>query len=298
MKKDQLHVLISFFLLLLITIFLFIIIYNNNDNFFYQKKQPTNSKPEIIQTQKNNIETKEETTKTEEIKETATPVTNSTSQLAVAEKPTLISKIENLFSADEKTSSQKTIHNVPFTSQAPFAEWDDARQQDACEEASLIMAWHWIKNSTLSKTQAKTEILDLNAFMDKTLGQSTDTSAEDTLKIFKEYYKYDKADISYDVSIETIKNQLLKGNIVIVPTDGTVLKNPYYVYPGPTRHMIVIKGFDENKKQFITNDPGTRRGESFRYNYQTALNAIINYGTGDHAPLIDERKVMIVIKKI
>jgi len=29
--------------------------------------------------------------------------------------------------------------------------------------------------------------------------------------------------------------------------------------------MIVIRGFDPATKEFITNDPGTKRGEFYRY---------------------------------
>jgi uncharacterized protein YvpB len=190
------------------------------------------------------------------------------------------------------------IIDVPFTPQAPFAQWDDPRQQDGCEEAAMVMAWHWINDDFLLKQEAKDEILALNNFEEKLLGESTDTSIEDIIKIFREYYQYDNIRTVYDISVQDIKDELLAGNIVLVPTDGTILKNPYYTQPGPTRHMLVIKGFNDKKNQFITNDPGTKRGEGFKYNYEVIMNAIINYSTGDHAPLLDERKVMIVVKKL
>ena len=39
----------------------------------------------------------------------------------------------------------------------------------------------------------------------------------------------------------------------------------YYAHPGPVRHMLLIKGYDGERGVFITNDPGTRHGESFEY---------------------------------
>ena len=56
-----------------------------------------------------------------------------------------------------------------------------------------------------------------------------------------------------------ITKELSEGRIVIVPTAGRLLKNPHFTASGPLYHMLVIKGFDDAKHTFITNDPGTRR---------------------------------------
>lgn len=186
---------------------------------------------------------------------------------------------------------------VPFTPQAPFAEWDDPRQQDGCEEASLTMAWHWLQNKSLTPTIAKAEILNLYQKVVELFGEVADTSAEDTAKLFKEYYHYDKIRVVYDVNSQLIKNELKAGHVVLVPADGTILKNPYYTAPGPIRHMIVIKGYDDKRQEFITNDPGTRRGADFRFSYNVVIKAIVNYSTGNHGSLIDGRKVAIIVEK-
>lgn len=197
----------------------------------------------------------------------------------------------------DKTSAEQVLINVPFTTQAPLAEWDDIRQQEACEEASVIMAWHWIEGTTLSPNQAKTEILALSAFEEELVGEFWDTSAEDTAKVFTAYYSHQNIRVAYDFTVEDIKNELRAGKIVLIPTDGTTLQNPNYTPPGPRRHMIVIKGFNGETGEFITNDPGTRMGNSYKYKYQTVMNSIINYGTGRNAPVIDSRKVMMVVGK-
>jgi hypothetical protein len=197
----------------------------------------------------------------------------------------------------DETSSEQILINVPFTTQAPLAEWDDIRQQEACEEASVIMAWYWIKNAPLSLQKAKEEILALSAFEEELVGEFWDTSAEDTAKIFTAYYGHKNLKVVYGFSAEGIKKELSDGNIVLIPTDGATLQNPNYTPPGPRRHMIVIKGFDGATGEFITNDPGTRMGNGYRYKYQTVMSSIINYGTGRNVPLVDNRKVMIVVGK-
>ena len=47
---------------------------------------------------------------------------------------------------------------VPFTVQAPYGEWSNPVFQDACEEASLIMAAAWVKGEALTKETAKKQI--------------------------------------------------------------------------------------------------------------------------------------------
>jgi hypothetical protein len=49
------------------------------------------------------------------------------------------------------------------------------------------------------------------------------------------------------------------------------------------------------KKEFITNDPGTKRGFHYRYNEKVLYNAIRNYPTGNHLPIKGEQKTGIAI---
>ena len=190
------------------------------------------------------------------------------------------------------------IEDVPFTVQAPFGEWDDPVFQNGCEEASLVMAAYWLFGKPLSKESAKQEIVALAGFEDAWLGHSIDTSAEDTLKLFQEYYDITAGEVRTDIVLADIVEALASGSIVIVPADGRKLRNPYFTQPGPTRHMLVIIGYDAETKEFITNDPGTKHGEGYRYPEKTLFEAILNYPTGDHLPMEAIRKVMIVIRKM
>ena len=189
----------------------------------------------------------------------------------------------------------KKIDAVPFTSQAPFGEWEDPRQQDGCEEASMIMAWHWLQNTTFSKMQALEEILTLSRFEEDAIGEWRSTSAEDTIKIFKSYYHYENITAQYNISVDDIIKELNEGNLVLVPTDGRKLGNPYYKQPGPPEHMLVIYDYDKKTDEFITNDPGTRRGESYRYASNILINSVVDYPTGHRELNPDPRTAMIVI---
>ena len=85
--------------------------------------------------------------------------------------------------------------------------------------------------------------------------------------------------------------------MVLVPTNGQALGNPYYRPPGPERHYLVIKGYDSRTEEFITNDPGTKRGQDYRYKQDVLFKAIRDYSSGYHEPIKDIRKVMIVVEK-
>lgn len=187
---------------------------------------------------------------------------------------------------------------VPFTAQAPTGNWDDPLYQSGCEEASVLMAMSWVQGRTTNFTpqEALQEIKKLADFQLENYGHFHDRSAMDTAELIKDYFDHQGVEVKDDITAEDIKTALSEGNIVIVPADGRKLSNPYYVPPGPLEHMLVIKGYDAATQQFITNDPGTKRGENFRYADHVLLAAIRDYPTGYHEPITEEKKVMIVVK--
>lgn len=189
------------------------------------------------------------------------------------------------------------IENVPFTVQAPFGEWNISTFQNGCEEAAVVMAAYFVSGKTLTQEVAKKEILALAKFEDKKHGQSIDTSAADTSKLFEEYYGIATSEVRTDITLTDIQEVLAMGAIVIVPADGRALHNPNYKQPGPTTHMLVVIGYDAKKKEFITNDSGTKNGRGYRYDEDVLYEAIRDYPTGDHLPIIGMHKDMIVVRK-
>ncbi|MFA6146512.1 MAG: C39 family peptidase [Patescibacteria group bacterium] len=195
--------------------------------------------------------------------------------------------------------------SVPFVAQAPFGKWDDLHNE-ACEETALIMAKYWLNNQKLSLTAADQEILSSVSWQIDNFGGHYDLSSENIIKTAQQYFGIQKIYFTSIKNIDDIKYQLSQGNLVIVPTAGRLLENPHYKNPGPVYHMLVVKGY--NDKEIITNDPGTKAGENYKYSYQIFFNAIHDwpFSLGEKENLSkDEKateilngpKVMIVIEK-
>lgn len=166
---------------------------------------------------------------------------------------------------------------VPFTSQAPTANWDDPRQQDGCEEASILMAAHWVQGTTLTAEEALVAILDLSAAAEERFGYFSDSDVDETAELMNSFFETKAAIAVHDSTLDQIIEELWKGNIVLVPADGQALNNPNFTEPGPERHMLLIKGYDAVTSEFITNDPGTKNGEGYRYNEDVLYDAIRDY---------------------
>lgn len=216
--------------------------------------------------------------------------------LEIEEMTEEISDIE--IEQDIVTKTENYLLDIPFTCQAPFAEWDNSIFQDGCEEAASLMAVYWALNKELDKNIAQEEIITMADYQKEEFGQAEDTSAQDTTeRLIKGYFGYNKAEVKRNININDIIKEIEKGNAVIVPANGQLLGNPYFTQPGPERHNLIIRGYDENKQEFITNDPGTRRGEEYRYNQDVLYNAIRDYPTGYHEPIERIEKVMIVVWK-
>ena len=188
--------------------------------------------------------------------------------------------------------SRKATH-VPFTAQAPLGQWGDPVFQDGCEEASLLMAWHWVQGTGIKNASA--EIQQLSGFQLEQYGEFRDRSAADTAQLIRDYFGYDQVSVETDVSVEDIKAILRQGSIAVLPMNGQALSNPHFTPPGPERHMLVVHGYDAATNEFITNDPGTKHGQNYRYPADVFYNAIRDYPTGYHKPIQSVEKVMIVI---
>lgn len=201
-----------------------------------------------------------------------------------------------LFSPVCFAGEKNILMAVPYTVQAPDGKWSDLRFEDGCEEASTLMAVYWARNKKIDKVTAKKEILAMAAYEVRRFGGYNDTSASDTAsRLLHGYFGFDKYAVKSKIVVDDIIKELRAGNIVIVPTNGQALKNPFFKQPGPDRHMLVIRGYDFEKNEFITNDPGTRRGEGYRYKKDILFKAIRNYPTGHKNKIIGNEKVMIVV---
>jgi len=181
----------------------------------------------------------------------------------------------------------KDLFGCAFLCQAPFANWTQP-WQDGCEEAALIMAVSYVRDDQIIRASGNQKILDLVAFQKQKYGGHYDLSMKQLGRLLRDYYKFTNFEVRYDITINDIKVELAKGNIVIAPMAGRLLKNPYYTLPGPLYHYLLFKGYDDRTEKFITNDMGTKRGRNYRYKYNVAYNAIRDWG--------GSRKAVLVVK--
>ncbi len=182
---------------------------------------------------------------------------------------------------------------VPFTSQAPFAVWDIVHE-DTCEEAAIYMAVQYFEGMT--------GVID-PAVADKTLLAMVDTETAQGLKVsvtvaelaaFSEsFFPGINATVIEDPTIEQIKAYINAGTPVVVPARGRELGNPFYSGLGPLYHLFTIRGYDG--ENFITNDPGTRRGENYIYPQSVVMNAMADWNDGDVAT--GAKRILILEKK-
>lgn len=194
-----------------------------------------------------------------------------------------LGEIDNLTEVDmvsqqneEKIPSEFDL-SVPFMVQAPDADWN-LPYQEACEEAAIIMLHYYWQEKELSKESARQEILDLVMWQNENKGDYKDTTLAQTAQIVEEYWGY-KTEIIDNPTPEVIKKQIARGHPVIAPFYGQAIGNPFYSGDGPLYHMMVIKGYTEDK--FITNDPGTKRGKDYIYDIDKLMSAIHDWNDGD-----------------
>lgn len=183
--------------------------------------------------------------------------------------------------------------NVPFTSQAPFGNWAQP-WQDFCEEASMVMAAHWVWGFSLTPKIADLEMSIIKTLEGILLKHDRDTTAAESAEVFRMLYGFKHVSTRTIGSADEIKKELDQGNLVIIPAAGRLLGNPYFVLPGPLYHMVVVRGYDDAKGIFITNDPGTRRGEGLTYLQEKLFNAIHDWNGGD--VMSGEKNIIIVGK--
>lgn len=187
---------------------------------------------------------------------------------------------------------------VPFTPQAPTANWDKLHNE-ACEEASAIMAAYYYSppkiggdiGVVLDPSTVESEIQKLTDWQQQTFGYYLSINSQETARMIKAVYGLN-AEVMEDFSARDIKNALADGKLVLLPANGRMLGNPYYKRPGPIYHMLVIKGYD-SKGNFITNDPGTKRGLNYPYTFDVLSNA--NGDWNHDSKNVDLTKKMIIV---
>lgn len=181
-------------------------------------------------------------------------------------------------------------HNVPFVIQAPFDNWGGVFQ-NACEEASMLMVLQIHKPLFLSPIDIKKQI---TAFVDyENQHEISSSMSVVTVQYLLQLFFSIESHLVENPTLDVMKRQLVDG-VLIAPMSGEILANPQFRRPFPPYHMLVITGYDDAKKEFIVNDPGTKLGENYRYSYATIVNALHDW-TGSRETIISGARRLLFV---
>lgn len=184
--------------------------------------------------------------------------------------------------------------DIPFTAQAPTADWSQP-WQDACEEASLLMVDYYYQNKDLPDPASVENILGkVVRWQEENWGGHEDLPVARVAELADQYFSM-TAEVIEDITADQIRQYLDRGLPVIVPADGHKLANPFFSGDGPDYHMLVIKGYVGDK--FITNDPGTKRGADFIYTEENLLDSIHDWDASRQAAEGPRRGLLIYENK-
>jgi hypothetical protein len=169
---------------------------------------------------------------------------------------------------------------VPFISQAPSGNWDQPFQ-DACEEASVLMVDYYYQEKDFpSQVEVESILLEMVGWQEENLGGHFDLPTAEVSEYAQATFGY-QTEVINDLTAEKIRSLLNQGIPVIIPADGHKLENPFFSNDGPDYHMLVIKGYVDDK--FITNDPGTRHGADFVYTEENLMYSIGDWDKDAHS---------------
>ncbi|OGH70461.1 MAG: hypothetical protein A3C90_04125 [Candidatus Magasanikbacteria bacterium RIFCSPHIGHO2_02_FULL_51_14] len=178
-----------------------------------------------------------------------------------------------LFTPTIATAS--TTLSFPFTSQAPFGDWSEP-WHNACEEATILMVDFEYADKPIDPEIAREQLLKIFRIKNNAFGMSYDENAEQIARIVNDFFPWE-ARVIEGPSLDDLKYEIDGGRPVIVPVYGRALENPYFTNGGPVYHTVILSGYDDAAREFITQDPGTRRGQDFRYSFDTIFDAMHDF---------------------
>jgi hypothetical protein len=185
--------------------------------------------------------------------------------------------------------------SVPFTPQAPTANWDTIHNED-CEEASSIMAnayYNGPHDAKLDPSYVEGQLTKLTTWEMQTFGYNLDVTSEETVKMIEANYGL-QTKILYSFTEDDIKNELAQNHLVLFPANGQLLGNPNYKQPGPKYHMLVIRGYTPTS--IITNDPGTHNGLNYSYSFDTLYKANGDWSHQTNSVDLNKKNIIVVWK--
>jgi hypothetical protein len=185
----------------------------------------------------------------------------------------------------EKTATLGPFPSIPFYIQAPTGNWANSVFQNACEEVSILMVVDALQNRARPSQEQEKEIQKIAQWQKERFGTSVDTNAADTHETLVGYMDIGTSKVIDDITEDSLVQMLAENKVVLLPTNGQKLQNPYFRPPGPKTHMVVVYGYEAKTDTFVVHDPGTKNGKRYPYKASVLLAAAGDYPTGNHLPV-------------
>lgn len=184
------------------------------------------------------------------------------------------------------------ILDVPFTVQAPYNAWRVQPFKDGCEEATIIMAEAYYTGQDMTPSYVRDRIKTFAVYENKQFGFHKDTNSDYTERLLDEFSKI-WGTVVHNPTIDQIKHEIDEGRPVIHIAYSPKLKNPNYRARMNPYHTLLIIGYDDERHEFVTHDPGTSRGKNYRYPMAVIMDSNHDYqkpnkGTGRRAMVFTE----------
>lgn len=182
---------------------------------------------------------------------------------------------------------------APYYSQAPDGRRELPRSM-FCSEANLVLAAYAISGKPLSKEQFKQEMLAMIPIQEKSFGTYFSIPMRDLKSVYDTMYpEIGNARILDNPTLEDMKAQLARGSVIIAPTAGRLLDNPFFYWQWPRFHTILIIWYDET--HFYVNEVGMTGWENYRYTHETVMHAMHDFvAQGD---ITQWKKLVMVIDR-
>lgn len=184
---------------------------------------------------------------------------------------------DELKGAKKTSLPEKTLIKVPFVLQSPFGNWDELHEE-MCEEASLMMLYQYHIGQSIDRHQMDQKLKEMARWEQKMTGDYTDSNVSEMISLARGFYGLDFSQHLKVVSLRDpfeIKSILSDGHPILLPAAGRLLGNSNFTAPGPIYHNLILLGYEKN--DIITNDPGTRKGEGYRYSLDVLWKALHDF---------------------
>jgi hypothetical protein len=196
------------------------------------------------------------------------------------------------------------IDTVPFTTQAPFENWDRAHEE-YCEAAVAYMVGQYLSGDRrlhIPPAEADAAMGTIVAWERATFSGEINLSLDEMARVGDRFYNLDARIVP--LRYDAIQRSLASGLPVVIPlmTHGGPRGSKIYPTYGSANvyHTMVLVGYDAAQQVVYVNDPGLREGMQLKYAWST-LSAAVNAQSVVHSDPVgkvpwEQGEVMLIFQ--